>query len=433
MATAVTKRVRTAVGIRSHLSAPLFRNAYFLILAGAIGSLLGFAFWSLAARRYTPEFVGLSSVLISALMLVSGVCQLGLNAVLFRYVPSAGAATRRLILRSYALTGALSVVAGLGAGFASSLWAPDSTFLHTSVGWLIAFVVGIAAWTIFTLQDGVLTGLRRAHWVPVESSFASLLRIGLLFAFANLSLRGGIFLSWTVPVVLLLPPINVLILRRFVPRHVHGDRPANWNRKAVLLLAAGNYFGSLSLMAATALLPIIVAAESGTRTTAFFYIPWTIFTGLQLVAMNMTTSVTVEAAYDESRLQEYSRTAILHTLRLILPIVAVLLAAAPYVLRVFGTEYAQAGSTVLRLLALAAIPNVVVAVGTGVARIHQDGRMAMLIPGLSSVLTVGLGVVLLPSLGIEGLGWASLVAQLTVATWLLVGMLRPLLRAAGPD
>jgi Na+-driven multidrug efflux pump len=86
----------------------------------------------------------------------------------------------------------------------------------------------------------------------------------------------------------------------------------------------------------------------------------------------------------------------------------------------------------LRLLALAAIPNVVIAVGIGVARIHHDGRMALLIPGVTSVLMVGIGVLLLHPLGIEGVGWASLAAQLAVAAWLLLGMLRPILSGLDP-
>jgi glycosyltransferase involved in cell wall biosynthesis/O-antigen/teichoic acid export membrane protein len=424
---ALTKRAQTGLRVRAHLAAPLYRNAYFLIIGAGAGSLLGFVFWTVAARHYSAEFVGLNSVLISALMLVSGVCQLGLNAVLFRYVPGAGAMTRRLILRSYALSGALSVVAGMGAGFASGWWATDSGFLHDSLGWLLAFVVGTVAWTIYTLQDGALTGLRQARWVPVESLLASLLRIGLVIAFASFSPRGGIFLAWSVPILLLLAPVNVLILRRIVPRHSRSVRGASWDRGTVLRLAAGNYFGSLLLMASSSLLPIIVAGERGTQTTAYFYIPWTISIGLQLVAMNMTTSVTVEAAYDESKLRDYSRSATLHTVRLIAPAVAVLAVAAPEVLRAFGPDYAREGTLLLRLLALATIPNIVVAVGTGVARIHHDGRMALLIPGAASVLTIGLSALLLPTFGIEGVGWASLAAQLAVAAWLLLGMLRPVL------
>jgi O-antigen/teichoic acid export membrane protein len=275
------------------------------------------------------------------------------------------------------------------------------------------------------LQDGALTGLRQARWVPIESSVLSVLKIGLLLILVSISPRGGIFLAWTVPVLMVLVPINFLIFRRLIPRHLEQGNDVKWDLRAALRLAAGNYIGTLLLLAATMLLPIVVAAEAGSRQTAYFYIPWTIWIGLQLVAMNMATSLTVEVAYDMSKLQEYVRRATVHTMRLVLPVVAVLVIGAPYVLRAFGPSYARDGALLLRLLAVAAIPNVVIALGLGVARIHHNGRLALLIPAATAVLMLVLSVILLPPLGIDGVGWATLAAQVAVAIWLLGGVLRP--------
>jgi O-antigen/teichoic acid export membrane protein len=83
-------------------------------------------------------------------------------------------------------------------------------------------------------------------------------------------------------------------------------------------------------------------------------------------------------------------------------------------------------------LALATIPNVFVLLGISVARIQHDGRMALLIPGAASALTVGLSVFLLPRIGINGVGWAWLIGQVTVAAWLLATRLRPVFFARQP-
>jgi len=411
--------------LRAHLALPLHRNAYFLLLGAGSGSLLGFVFWTLAARRFPADAVGLGSVLISGIMIVSVVCQLGLNAVLFRYLPAAGASARALIVRSYGLTAALSALAGLGAALGSGVWAPDSAFLHESPWWVLAFVAGTVAWTIFSLQDAVLTGLRQARWVPVENALFSAARIAMLFALVGVGARAGVFLAWIVPVLVALVPVNLLIFARLVPEHLRAGAEARLERATILGLAAGNYLGTLFVMASTTLLPVIVAAEAGSRTTAYFYIPWTISIALQLVPLNTTTSLTVEAAYDESRLRDYCRSISVQTLRLLLPVVAVLTLGAHYVLLVFGRAYAREGAWCLRLLALAAIPSVVVMLGIAVARIHHDGRMALLIPGAASVLTIALTLLLLPRVGIVGVGWATLAGQLAVAGWLLAGLLRP--------
>jgi O-antigen/teichoic acid export membrane protein len=418
--------------LRAHLASPLYRNAYYLLLGAGAGSLLGFVFWTLAARRYSANAVGLSSVLISAMMIVSGISQLGLNAVLFRYLPGAGPWTRMLVLRSYALTTVISAILGAAAALGSSLWAPEADFLHATPEWILGFAVATVAWTIFSLQDGVLTGLRQARWVPLENSLFSALKIVLLAGLATSIPRTGIFFAWNIPVLLSLAPVNWLILRRLVPRHVAAGQQLPLRRETILALAAGNYVGSLFLMASTTLLPIIVATEVGSKETAYFYIPWTIATGLQLVALNMTTSLTVEVAYDESRLRDYCRSVTMQTMRIVIPVVAVLAAGAHYVLLAFGEPYAQQGASCLRLLALATIPNVFVLLGISVARIQHDGRMALLIPGAASALTVGLSVFLLPRIGINGVGWAWLIGQVTVAAWLLATRLRPVFFARQP-
>jgi O-antigen/teichoic acid export membrane protein len=410
-------------GLRAHLASPLYRNAYFLIIGAGAGALLGFVFWSVAARRYSAEFVGLNSVLISAMMIASGICQLGLNAVLYRYLPGAGRSTRAMILRTYGVTSALAAVVGLGTALCSSLWAPDSGFLHESPGWVLAFVVATVAWTVFSLQDSVLTGLRQSRWVPLENSIFSAIKVVLLFAFVGS--RGGIFLAWSVPALLALAPVNLLILRRLVPRHLESGYETSLDRSTVLRLAAGNYVGTLFVMASTTLLPIVVAAEVGSRDTAYFYIPWSIATGIQLVALNMTTSLTVEVAYDGSKLRAYCRSVTLQTMRLVTPVVVILTLGAHYVLLVFGGAYARNGATCLRLLALATIPNVIVMLGLSVARIQHQARMVVLVPGVAGALTIALSLVLLPRIGIDGVGWAWLAGQAAVAAWLLAGYLRP--------
>ena len=89
--------------LRGHLDDRLYRTGYYLIIGTGITSLLGVAFWALAARSYSAHEVGQNAAAISAMTLVSGVCSLGLSAVLVRYLPIAGTAAeaaRRRQLRA---------------------------------------------------------------------------------------------------------------------------------------------------------------------------------------------------------------------------------------------------------------------------------------------------------------------------------------------
>jgi O-antigen/teichoic acid export membrane protein len=413
--------------IGAHLASPLYRNAYYLIIGAGSGALLGFLFWTLAARHYSEQAVGLNFVVISAMMISSSVCQLGLggaSGVLVRYLPGAGDWTRPLVRRAYALTIALSVVVGLCVALTSSLWAHESTFLRGNGWWVLAFVFATVTWTIFTIEDSVLTGLRQARWVPLENSLFSALKVVLLFAFITVSPRGGIFLAWSIPALILIVPVNLLIFRHLIPRHLQRGYQVPVHVGTIVRLAAGMYVGGLFLIASSTLLPILVAGDSGLRQTAYFSIPWTIATSVQLVALNTTTSLTVEVAYDESKLRDYFRGILWQTMRLVVPAVAILVAGAHYILLAFGEAYAREGATTLRLLALATIPNVLVMLGISVARIHHDARLALLIPATAGALTIGLSLFLLPRAGIDGVGAAVLVAQSVVAVWALAGPLR---------
>jgi O-antigen/teichoic acid export membrane protein len=418
-------------GVRLHLKAPLYRNAYFLMLGAGSGSLLGFAFWTVAARHYPPRAVGVASAVIATMTVVSGVSQLGLGTVLFRYLPGAGRATRSLILKSYAITMSLSVVASVAVAISTRWWAPSVAFLGRDSRWLVAFVAATTAWTVFTLQDSVLTALRQAKWIPLEDTFFSATKIALLFTFAGGS-SAGIFLAWNIPVLVSLVPINLLIFDRFIAQHVENTAARVFSTPRNLVrFAGGNYLGGVFFLASTTLLPVLVAAEAGATAAAYFYIPWTIAAALQNIPLNMATSLTVEAALDESQLREYVRSVTVQTLRLSLPVVVLVIVGARYVLEIFGHAYAIHGETLLQLLAAASIPNVLVALGTSVVRIQNDARMVLLIPAVVGVITLALSAALVTTVGIAGVGIAWLTAQLVVATWIALKILQPLfLRAA---
>jgi O-antigen/teichoic acid export membrane protein len=420
-----SSRGTRGVRLRAHATEPLYRNAYLLLLGSVVGSGLGFVFWAVAARHYSATAVGRNSAAVAAMIVVSGISQLGLNAVLVRYIPAAGSSVRSLVLLSYGATTILAAAASVVAAVTSSVWAPPLSFLGNDSRWLVTFVVSTVAWTIFSLQDSVMTGLRQAHWVPIENSLFSALKIVLLIIVAGATPLGGIFLAWNIPVLLSLIPVNVLIFRRLIPRYA-GRAHKRWNSRIAFRFASANYLGSIFFLGSTTLLPIIVAHESGPTATAYFFIPWTIATALQLIAVNMTTSMTVEVALDETKLREYCRRVTLHTMRLVVPITVALVLGAPYFLRIFGKDYASEGATLLRLLAIATIPNVIVALGLAVARLEHAGRAVLSIQGAVCILTLGLSLVLLPSVGISGVGVASLVSQTVVAAALLVGMLRML-------
>lgn len=414
--------------LRGHLNDDLYRTGYFLIIGTGITSLLGIAFWALAARAYSAHEVGQNAAAISAMTLVSGVCSLGLSSVLVRYLPIAGTADKRLVVGSYGLTTGLSLIFGVIVAATSSIWSPTLSFL-AEPGWIAGFTLATAANTIFTLEDSVLTGLRAAHWIPLENSLYALAKLILLIALAALLPHAGPFVAWNTPLLPAILLVNYLIFRRLLPRYKSFGE---LDRGKVIRMAAGNYGGNLFALVGNMYLPILVANQASAAQAAYFFVPWMICIALQLVPINVITSLTVEAARDMPQLRQLTRRTLAHAMRLTAPLAVLAALVAPLGLLVFGQAYADAGTSLLRLLAIGTIPNVVVALGIGVARIEHKGNWVIAIQGVQFAILLGGSALLLPSQGIEAVGLMWVASQVLLAAALLATILRPLLLSRRP-
>ena len=417
--------------VASHLRLPLFRNGYALIIGSAATSGLGFVYWVLAARFYSAEMVGLSSAALSAMLLLSGISQLSLNSVLVRFVPLAGRSTARLIIYSYLISAVAAALTSSIFLLGLNLWAPALMFIGASRYWQVFFILATIVWGIFALQDSALTGLRQAPWIPLENTTFAIVKIVLLIILARSFQGAGIFVSWNVPVLLSLIPINLLIFKWLIPKHIRATNEQATPIKygPIFRFVGGNYLGSLFFLTSTTLLPIMVTNLSGASANAYFYPPWMIVTALQLVAVNLSTSLTVEASLDQTKLSFYGRRVLIQTARLVVPLVIIVFLGAPLILHVFGSAYSAEGSTLMRWLALGTLPNILIVLFISQARVQNRSGIIMLVQGALSLLILGLSYIWLPTFGITGVGIAWLASQMIIAVFLLLTWLRPILRA----
>jgi O-antigen/teichoic acid export membrane protein len=428
-------RLPTAGVVGQVLRDPLLRNGYALTVSSAATSLLGLAYWALAARLYSAADVGRNSAAISVMMFLAGVAQLNLMSALMRFLPVAGRRAGRLVRGAYVVGVLMAVVVSTGFLALAGTVAPNLTFLRSGPLVAAGFVAATAGYTIFVLQDSVLTGLRRAVLVPVENGWFGLTKIVLLVLLAAALPATGIFASWGYALVLTVVPTTWYLARRAIPRHERAaaaDAPLPVRQ--ISGYVAFDYVGSLCWLAAINLVPLLVLAALGAAANAYFALAWVIAYSLYMVGSNMGASFVVETAADPSTLERRWWALVGHTLRVMVPLSVFVAAAAPYLLQVFGRQYGAAGAGVLRLLALSAIPNVITALAVSAARAQRRMRLvvAVLLAICALVLTVT--AALLPVLGLPGVGVAWLLAQTLVAGVLLLTRRRwlsPAVPAAG--
>lgn len=416
----VLLRARTRAAFNGE---PLLHNGHVLAASSLLTAGLGGFFWLLATAWYSPETVGLSYAALSAAALLSGIGQFNLGDVLMRFVPTAGRHTRRLLLRSYAVSTAASALVAVVFLMLVPAIAPGLAFLRDPAP-AVAFVAAAAGYTLFVLQDGALTGLRRANWVLGENALFAVAKAVLLAGCAVLAVESGILLAWSAALLVSLVVTNAFLFGRAVPAHARADRDGALPPPHLARYAAADYVGALLRTAAYSLMPLLVLGQLGADQNAYFSLAWVIaYTGY-LATMNMGSSLIVEAAHAPERLAEHGRRVLRHTGLLLAAGMLVLVVAAPWILAAFGPDYAEHGTTLLRLLALSALPNLVLGVAIDVCRARRAMGWVMGLQAALLTVVLALTLWLTPLLGITGVGLAWLLAESALALPLLLTLPR---------
>lgn len=98
-------------GLRmSSVRTPLIRNGYALITSAGLTSVLGLVFWLLAARLHTAAELGRGAALITTLVTLANLAQLGFGNMLNKFLPAARANEGRLVLTAYATAAGAAVL-----------------------------------------------------------------------------------------------------------------------------------------------------------------------------------------------------------------------------------------------------------------------------------------------------------------------------------
>ncbi|QIQ07059.1 lipopolysaccharide biosynthesis protein [Streptomyces liangshanensis] len=295
------------------------------------------------------------------------------------------------------------------------LWGPSYAPLDGLTAGLV-FTASCVTWALLTLQDGVLTGLRKAFWVPVGNAVFSIGKLLLLVAFATAMPVLGVFVSWAAAIALSVLPLGWLIFRKLIPRQAEADHDREpLSPRDIGRFLAGDSVGALFSLAMINLLPVMVAVRFDAAHNAFFYTAYTVGGTMEFMAINMASSLTAHASHRPERLAEGVRGALRRMTVLLVPVVLVLVVFAPQVLAPFGADYASHGTTVLRLLAAAALPRVVVELYIGVLRVQGRTGMLAVLQGGMCLLVLGSATVLLGPTGISGAGLAMLGSMTLVA------------------
>jgi O-antigen/teichoic acid export membrane protein len=415
--------------------APQHRDGLALVLSSAVTSGIGLLYWVVAARLFDPETVGVNSTMTSTLTLLGSAAQLNLGNALLRFVPTVGNSARSLVVKCYAVSIAAACLTGAVFALGSGLWAPE--LLDTvGRGPLFAFfVLATPVWSIWVMQDYALTAIKRATLVPVKNLVFAVLKIILLPVGAVLAMFTAISVSWAVSTGLLVVVVSVWLWRALA---AHGTATADnaeaFQARTIVGFVSADWAGTLFSLAVNFGLPLLVLARLGADAAATFGVAWAIAFALYLVSNGMGQSLLAHVSADPEGLDAAYRGMVRKALTLIVPAVIVIVPGAGLILSIFGEHYAETGTMLLTLSALSAIPNVVSIATVNAARVRQRRIIQFGVPAMIAVIVIPLAWILMPLMGLTGVGVALLVGQSIVAAVILISRwLRPRRSSGAPS
>ena len=392
----------------------LFRNALALHANTVIGSALGYASVVFAARLFDKDDLGRDMAMISAMMLLAAIAEINLGVALARFLPQMGRRSSATVAKAYVVTSAVAIVLALAFVAVAPTISDSFDFISITSLFAIVFIASVVIWNLFALNDSVLTAVRRAIWIPIENTIFGVAKIVLLIVWGTSNTEHGIFYAWIVPMALLAIPMTFALFRW--PLRTQSSTDSSMQPpllRDVRKYLGFDYLASVVAQAGTSLLPLVVVVTLGTDANAGFAVAFAMATALEQLSLNVGLALTVEGAFDEQGFADLLRHSFIRFGGLLFLAVVIGVIAAPLILWPLGDKYDSA-IPLLQLLLLGLIPQGVEIFWESLQRMKRNGGLILLATLGQAVLTLVLAVILSGPLGLNGVGWAWLIAHSVV-------------------
>lgn len=391
--------------------------------SGAATGVLGFAFWTAAARGYDAAEVGRASAIISSATLIAILANFSLGNLYERFLPLAGRDTHRLV--RHGTTFALGAAVLFGVVFV--LVGPREQLFPHPVE-MALFPVAVAVLSIYALQDQVLVGLGRARMIATKNIGQSTTKLVAVIALIPVATGAAIVWSWVLPAAIITAVIAVVVIRRESRRR--AGTPALPPRRELFHFFASSYAINSVDVTVPLLVPLIVVAQLGTEMNAYFSMCWLVVNTLGVLIGATAAPFIATASTPGADLRSCTRRFVVMCGGAAVASCLGLLIAAPLILGILGPQYAEEGTRLIRLMALTLPALAIMTIYTALARLQRRLRLAVTSQVVLGVVVVAGSVLTTPRWGIDGVGYTYLVAEF-VCTAILLGPTVALVRSFG--
>lgn len=401
--------MRTFLYQRMKTHSVILINAGSLIGTSAVTSVLGFAYWWLAARQFTPQAVGFASAAISAMMLLGTVGMLGLGTLLIGELPRQQGKEISLINAALILVGGVAGCIGIIYALVAPYLSRDFQALSASFADIALFAVGVSLTAITLVLDQALIGLLRGELQLWRNALFAAAKLAVLFVvglWLSHSMGLAIYATWAIGNAL-----SLVALAGYTALSGHWSGRACWPRWELLhqlkLAALEHHLLNLTLQVPSQVLPILVTILLSATMNAWFYVSLMLANFVFLAILALTTVLYATGSASPGALRHQLQLTLALAVVISLLANAVLLFGTKQVLALFGHNYAEQAAWSLRILGLGAFPQIIKNHYVAVRRIQGRIAQALLpitIGALFELVAAALGARLGGVSGLS-LGW----------------------------
>ena len=395
--------------LKQHLNDPLFKNSYFLMATTVIGAILGFIFWILVARYYTPHDVGLATALISAANLLVAFSLLGFNFGVTRFLPNEKD-KQGMINSCLTITFLFSILLSAIFILGIDIWSPALLFIRENMIFLLFIVVLVFTTALTRLQQSIFVALRSAELSFIQNITLSILKL----IFVLFLVAFGVF--GIVSSVAIAACIALIFSTFFLtPRRVHSYLPIPTIKKKMIKdmfhISSGNYIAENFGAIPNSVLPLMIISILTPEMNAYFFMALAISNTLIMVSVAVNSSLFVEGSYAPEQFRNNVIKAIKFTFLLIIPMILGIFIFGDKLLLLFGKAYAENGFYVLCILVLSVIPFTINKLYMTIKNVHLNVKPIICLNALISTLTIGISYVLMIKIGLIGVAIGYSLAQ----------------------
>ena len=317
----------------------LYRGSLILITNTVATAAIGFVFWSLAAHRYPASAIGVFSSVTSGAGLLAVIAALGLPNVIIRHIASVQNA-RELMIVAVTAIATVGTVLCLVIALVLGPHLPASLGLQQRGGMVLLVTVLVTFTAVGTILDVGLVATRSSHDVLIKNLAGSIVRVVAMLLLVSFP-SSGLLIAYSLGLGL-----TVVLGGAFLNRQIKGKRArfgAFRVLRSYLSITSGNYVATVMGILPASVVPLQVLVVLGAAETGRFAVAFLIGGFLNVIPATVAQVLFAEASREGASLWRQLRKAIRGVYALLLPAIVIVIAAAPFILRLFGAGLCDGG------------------------------------------------------------------------------------------